>query len=219
MTPSPEFSLGSAAAECLVAGAETLQVPLDAHARTALLCYLSELRRWNGRFNLTAVTDPVDMVQRHLLDSMSVLPAVRDGGGPIVDLGSGAGLPGVVLALFRPRREVVMVDSVAKKIRFIVHASLFMGLENAHAVHGRCEGLTLPRPVGLTISRAVATPERILAWSERLLHETGCCLVMTGQPPRDSSTVSRVSGWSWDWRPLTVPGLDSRGLLIAAREA
>lgn len=218
MTITPEFASGSDAARCLVAGAEALRLPLEATAKSALLLYLGELRRWNARFNLTSVTDPVDMVKRHLLDSMSVLREVEAVGGPIVDLGTGAGLPGIVLALFRPERQVFMVDSVAKKTRFVVHSLGALGLRNAQAVHARCEHLSLPRPAALTVARAAAAPERILAWSAPLLKPAGRCLVMTGQAPGDLPSVPQVPGWRWSWRPLAVPGLASRGLLVADRE-
>ena len=217
MNPSVDFSADSVAARRLRQGLGTMRLDLPPELQTRLLGFLSELLRWNAKMNLTAVTEPAAMVERHLLDSLSVLPYIQEEGGNIVDLGCGPGLPGVVIALCRPGRKVVMVDSVAKKIRFVHHAVVSLGLSNAEAVHGRCESLPREQPAALTISRAVASPEQILSWSVPLLAATGRCLVMGGQPPSPMPSVPEDSTWQWTMEDLSVPGLESRCLLIAHR--
>ncbi|MCH8507138.1 MAG: 16S rRNA (guanine(527)-N(7))-methyltransferase RsmG, partial [Ectothiorhodospiraceae bacterium] len=102
-----------------------------------LLDYLQLLHRWNRAYNLSAVRDPQDMVSRHLLDSLSVLPYLR--GDSLLDVGSGAGLPGIPLALCRPALQVVVLDSNSKKTRFMTQAALELGLGNVTVVHSRIE--------------------------------------------------------------------------------
>ncbi|HKX55339.1 MAG TPA: 16S rRNA (guanine(527)-N(7))-methyltransferase RsmG, partial [Xanthomonadales bacterium] len=115
----------------LDAGAETLLgralSPLE---RERLLAYLDLLQRWNSAYNLTAIREPGEMVVRHLLDSLSVLPFVGD--GPVLDAGTGAGLPGVPLAILKPGQEFTLLDSIGKKIRFLRQVKRELGLPNIH---------------------------------------------------------------------------------------
>jgi len=112
-------------------------VSLDATAASRLRQLLDELERWNRSFNLTAITQRAQMVTHHLLDSLSIAPLLR--GERIIDIGTGAGFPGLPLAIIQPERQFTLLDSNGKKVRFVAHAARTLGLSNVAAVHARAE--------------------------------------------------------------------------------
>jgi len=118
-------------------GVHALGLALAPAAQEKLIAYIELLAKWNQAYNLTAVRDPEQMIARHLLDSLAILPWVR--GPRVLDIGSGAGLPGIPLALARPELQFVLLDSNAKKTRFITQALAELGLENVEVVHSRVE--------------------------------------------------------------------------------
>jgi 16S rRNA (guanine527-N7)-methyltransferase len=142
-------------AQTLAQGLDTLGQPLDAARQAKLLAYVGLLQRWNRTYNLTAVRDPLDMVTRHLLDSLAILPFVGD--GPLLDAGSGAGLPGVPLAVARPELQVTPLDSAGKKVRFLEHVRRELRLDNLHPVQSRLEAFAPPQPFAAVVSRAFAS--------------------------------------------------------------
>lgn len=149
-----------------------------------LIDYLGLLAHWNKAFNLTAVRDPLDMVSKHLLDSLAVLPYI--GEGLVADVGSGAGLPGIPLALSRPETRFVLIDSNGKKTRFLNQAKMVLNLENVEVVNQRIEDYS-PRDADIEIyfdtiiARAYAKTQDILNSTEHLQKQGTRILVMQGK--------------------------------------
>lgn len=160
----------------LAAGLQSLDQSLGAGQVDALLDYLTELVRWNKAYNLTAVTDPIEMVDRHLIDSLSVRTFIE--GNRVLDAGTGAGLPGVVLAIAEPRRHFILVDSGGKKVRFLRHVKRVMGLVNIEPVHARVEALELDPPPDEIIARALAPLPRLVEWTAPWLAQGARLLAM-----------------------------------------
>lgn len=147
----------------------------------SILSYLAALVKWNQAFNLTAVRDPLAMVDKHILDSLSILPHI--GEGDLIDIGTGAGLPGVILALVRPELNVTVLDSSSKKTRFITQFKAANGLKNLTIVTARCEqhqGQYMQ-----ICSRAFASLKDMVAGTEHLLAGDGRWLAMKGHMPED----------------------------------
>jgi 16S rRNA (guanine527-N7)-methyltransferase len=162
-------------------GACRLDIDLSAAQTQKLLAYLTLLVKWNRAFNLTAVKDPLAMVERHLLDSLAVLAYVD--GQDVLDLGTGAGLPGIPLALLRPETRFVLLDSNNKKIRFIRQVVLELGIENIQPVCERVEHFVPQRPFDIIIARAFSSLPNMLELTKHL-RQPGCrLLAMKGVVP------------------------------------
>ncbi len=146
-----------------------------------LLQYLNLLKQWNRVFNLTAITDPHDMVMLHILDSLSVTPYLQ--GHSLLDVGTGAGLPGIPLALTQPERQWVLLDSNSKKTRFLVQAVHDLKLKNVTVVHARSEDFHTEKGFDSILSRAFASIEVMLAKTQHLLAKDGKFLAMKGTYP------------------------------------
>jgi 16S rRNA (guanine527-N7)-methyltransferase len=174
--------------------------------------YLVLLLRWNRAYNLTALTDPRQVVTRHLLDSLAVLPWIH--GSRIADIGSGAGLPGIPLAIARPDWQIVLVDAVGKKTRFQRQAVLELGLAGVEAVHARVENYRPAEPFDTVISRAFAATREFVALAGHLVGPGGRLLAMKGRDPADE-----LGDLPAPWRveavhALTVPGLSAARHLV-----
>jgi 16S rRNA (guanine527-N7)-methyltransferase len=184
---------------------------LDPALAGPLLRYLGELVLWNKAYNLTAVRDPADMVTRHLLDSLSVLPHVQ---GRVVDVGSGAGLPGIPLAIANPALNVTLLDSNGKKARFLRHAQRVLPLGNVEVVEARAEAWAPPARFDTVISRAFASLAQFLAATARLGAPDGRWLAMKGKLDR-AELAAVPAGFRVERElPLQVPGLDEERHLI-----
>ncbi|MGB3269736.1 MAG: 16S rRNA (guanine(527)-N(7))-methyltransferase RsmG [Rhodanobacter sp.] len=195
-------------------GIAALGLTLPAEAVPRLLDYLALLERWNAAYNLTAVRDPAEMVTRHLLDSLAVLPFVH--GRTLADLGTGPGLPGIVLAIAAPGREVLLVDSNGKKVRFLREAIRALKLEGVRAEQSRVEDVA--GQFDCVTARAFASLADMLAWGGHLLAPDGTWLAMKGKQPQDElpgipdGFVVRAT------HELHVPGLPAeRHLLVLGR--
>lgn len=202
-------------AELLHAGLEVLRLPLSAAQREGLLAYVFLLVKWNTAYNLTAVREPREMVTRHLLDSLAVVPYLS--GTRLIDVGSGAGLPGIPLALACPERTVVLLDSNGKKTRFMTQAVAELGLGNVSVVHSRVEAYVPERRFDLVISRAFASLAGMLRATGHLLAEGGRVLAMKGACPA-AELDALPAGFVLEeiiW--LQVPGLDAERHLISLR--
>ena len=160
-------------------GIATLGVQLPAGAVERLLDYQALLARWNATYNLTAIRDPLEMVSRHLVDSLAILPYVQ--GQTLADLGTGPGLPGIPLAIARPGLQVLLVDSNGKKVRFLREAIRSLKLENVRAVQSRVE--EVEGQFDCITARAFASLEDMLAWGGHLLTKDGIWLAMKGRHP------------------------------------
>ncbi len=185
---------------------------LSAAQSDNLLAYLALLGRWNRAFNLTAVDEPDAMVDRHLLDSLSILPWLRS--ERVLDAGTGAGLPGVPLAIACPDRHFVLVDTNGKKVRFLRQVRRELGLDNIEPVHGRLEHLDADQhPAGDIVARALAPlprlVERLEAWLAR-----GARLLAMKARLEQSECESVPSGYNVDRIELEVPGIAARRCLV-----
>jgi 16S rRNA (guanine527-N7)-methyltransferase len=189
----------------LRAGLAALSLELPAEVVERLLDYLDLLHRWNATYNLSAIRDPAEMVTRHLLDSLAVAPYVS--GATLADLGTGAGLPGIPLALVAPEREVALVDSNGKKTRFLRAAVRELGLANVRVVESRVEAVE-GRFECIT-ARAFASLADMLAWGGHLLAPGGRWLALKGRYPHDELDALPAGFAVEAVEPLAVPGLDA----------
>lgn len=184
-----------------------------------LLAYLDLLARWNRTYNLTAVRDPREMVPRHLLDSLAMAPFLGDI-ATLADLGTGPGLPGIPLAIARPRLHVTLVEANGKKARFLREAVRTLGLANAEVVESRIEALDRPGAFDAITARALATLPQILAFGAHLLGPGGRLLAMKGARPDDEIAALPPLWRVETLHRLAVPGLDGeRHLVVVSRDA
>lgn len=208
--------------DALLKGAKALGVSLSDAQCQALLDYLALLQKWNEVYNLTAVRRPAEMLTHHLLDSLAVLPPLRrhlaGRAARILDVGSGGGLPGVVLAILEPELEVTCVDTVGKKAIFIRQVGVELKLPNLGAVHARVEDLRLP-PFDVITSRAFASLTDFIRLTRQLVRESGVWMAMKGKQPEDE-IAALPADWSvFHVEQLTVPGLNAERCLVWARKA
>ena len=195
-----------------------LALGLDADALAPrLLAYLALLDRWNKTYNLTAIRDPREMVTRHLLDSLSMWPHVGD--GPLADLGTGPGLPGIPLAIAKPELQVTLVESNGKKARFLREAVRQLKLGNARVAESRAEALAEPGAYTQITARALDTLDGIVAVGGHLLAPHGRLLAMKGTHPA-AEIAALPPGWTaLAVHALAVPGLDAERHLVEVGRA
>ena len=195
-------------------GIAALGLVLPAAAVERLLDYQVLLERWNAAYNLTAVRDPAEMVTRHLLDSLAILPFVQ--GDTLADLGTGPGLPGIPLAIAAPGRQVLLVDSNGKKVRFLREAIRALRLDGVRAVQSRVE--EVEGQYDCVTARAFASLADMLGWGGHLLAPGGIWLAMKGKAP-DEELPGVPPGFAVRGiHALTVPGLDAeRNLVVLGR--
>ncbi|HEY6942856.1 16S rRNA (guanine(527)-N(7))-methyltransferase RsmG [Dokdonella sp.] len=199
----------------LGAGLAALRLELPAAAVERLLDYVELLQRWNATYNLSAVRAPVDMVTRHLLDSLAVAPYVR--GATLADLGTGAGLPGIPLAIAAPERAVTLVDSNGKKTRFLRAAVRELHLANVSVAEARVESMR--GRFDCITARAFATLADMLAWGGHLLAPGGLWLALKGRHPQDEIDAL-PPGFSVEAVvPLAVPGLEAERHVVIIRSS
>ena len=195
--------------ESLRAGAQALGLGLTDGQTQQLLDYMALIQKWNKVYNLTALRDPADMLTHHLLDSLTaVAPLSRHTQGQairLLDVGSGGGLPGVVLAICLPDVAVTCVDTVAKKAAFVQQVAVSLKLPNLRGVHTRVESLTEPHQV--ICSRAFASLADFVTWSRVALAEDGVWMAMKGKHPQGEIDALPADVGVFHVEPLTVPGL------------
>ena len=205
----------------LAEGATALGLSLAPAQHAQLLAYLDLLAKWNKVYNLTAVRDPAEMLTHHLLDSLAVIaPLVRHtqgGAARVLDVGSGGGLPGVVIAVCCPEMSVACVDAVAKKAAFVQQAAGVLGLSNLRGVHARVESIT--EPYDVITSRAFATLANFTQWSAGSLGEDGVWMAMKGKHPADELAALPADVSVFHVEQLTVPGLDAERCIVWLRPA
>ncbi|TBR35914.1 MULTISPECIES: 16S rRNA (guanine(527)-N(7))-methyltransferase RsmG [Dyella] len=195
-------------------GIQALGLTLPDGAVERLLDYQALLARWNATYNLTAVRDPQEMITRHLLDSLAILPYVQ--GQTLADLGTGPGLPGIVLAIAAPGRDILLVDSNGKKVRFLREAIRSLKLEGVRAVQSRVE--EVQGQFDCVTARAFATLEDMLGWGGHLLAPDGIWLAMKGRQPDDEFGGIPEGFAVRQVADLKVPGLDAeRHLVVLGR--
>jgi 16S rRNA (guanine527-N7)-methyltransferase len=208
-----EHKLPAGVAEALERGLAAMN--LDAALAPPLLTYLTLLDRWNRTYNLTAIRDPLEMVTRHLLDSLAMQPYLE--AGTLADLGTGPGLPGIPLAIARPQLQVTLVESNGKKARFMREAVRQLGLGNARVAESRAEALAEPGAYDHLTARAMDTLAGIIDVGGHLLRPGGRLLAMKGVYPHEE-IAQLPAGWQVEQvLPLHVPGLTGeRHLVVVA---
>ncbi len=203
--------------ETLQSGLQELKIDLAMNIQEKLIAYIELLAKWNGVHNLTAIRDPVKMVQWHLVDSLALLPHLPS--GRIIDVGTGAGLPGIPLALCRGE-EVVLLDSLQKKMTFVEHVILSLKVTNAAAVCSRVEKYQPKALFELVISRAFASLADFIHSAQHLCKPSGRLVAMKGT--LESEELAAVpEGFSIEKMiSVSVPGIDrSRHLVFIKRGA
>ena len=205
----------------LGAGVQALGLSLSADQQQRLLDYVAMIQKWNKVYNLTALRDPADMLTHHLLDSLTaVAPLTRHTQGQamrVLDVGSGGGLPGVVLAICMPELKVTCVDTVAKKAAFVQQVAATLKLPNLRGIHARVESLT--DPYAVICSRAFASLPDFVTWSRSALAEGGVWMAMKGKPPQDEIAALPDGVQMFHVEPLAVPGLDVERCMVWLRPA
>ncbi len=197
-------------AEQLADGIRQMGLDVNAQTQEHLLQYLALLQKWNKVYNLTAVRDPQEMVILHLLDSLSVLPYVK---GPyLLDVGSGGGLPGIVLSICRPDLQVTTIDTVQKKAIFMRQAKGELGLDNLTVQHARVEAYKPPQLFDQVISRAFSEIALLFQLTQHLIASSGEWLAMKGLVPLQE--LEKLAIQPKAVIPLKVAGLDAERHLV-----
>ena len=214
----------------LTQSAAAMGVPLTEAQTSALLAYMALIQKWNKVYNLTAVRDASAMLTHHLLDSLAVISPLQsqlqtlrsaDTGAPervrLLDVGSGAGLPGVVMAIMCPEIQVDCVDTVAKKASFIQQVAVTLRLPNLRGIHARVERLTDKYQV--VSSRAFASLVDFTSWSVNVLAEQGIWMAMKGKHPADEMAALPGTVSVFHVEQLNVPGLEAERCIVWMRSA
>ena len=191
----------------------------------ALLDYMALIQKWTRVYNLTAVRNPEEMLTHHVLDSLAVVEPLRrqlhsmglDESIRVLDVGAGAGLPGVVLAICCPTMVVHCVDTVAKKAAFIQQAAVGLKLPLLRGIHARVESLT--EPYAVVTSRAFASLADFTQWSQGALAEQGVWMAMKGKNPEAEMAQLPAQVAVFHVEPLVVPGLDAERCIVWMRKA
>lgn len=210
MRPAPDMPLD----ESIRSGLEAMGIAPPPQSTALLARYLAMISEWNRAYNLTGVRDPADMVHRHVLDSAAALPFLR--GGRMLDAGSGAGLPGLVLALLAPETRWVLAESTGKKARFLEHAVRELGLSDRVAVHaGRVEACRPGAGFDTVTARALADLPQLVRWAAPGLAPGGRLVALKGQPSAARSEIEALPpGWRSRVNPVTLPGPDAERCIV-----
>jgi 16S rRNA (guanine527-N7)-methyltransferase len=188
----------------------------------ALLAYLDMLARWNSTYNLTAVRDRAGMLTQHLADCLAVVKPLQrqlsTGARRVLDVGSGGGLPGVVIATLMPDIDVTCLDAVGKKMAFVRQVAGELRLPNLHAVHSRIEQLKAP-PFDVVTSRAFSSLVDFTTLSRPQLDAGGVWMAMKGRAPDEEMAALPADVLVFHVEPLAVPGLDAQRCLVWMRPA
>lgn len=196
--------------QILDAACEELQLVLSEQQKRSLLLYLDKLLLWNKAYNLTAITDPKEAMVKHLLDCLAIVPHLP--AGDMLDIGTGAGLPGVVVAICQPERHCSVLDSNQKKIRFIRQAVSELALTNVSPFAERIEAHE--GQYAVVTSRAFASLEDFVAVAAPRLAPAGRLCAMKGKAPTDEEMTALSRQWAMACQPLHVPNLsDTRHLI------
>lgn len=205
--------------QALRQGLDTLGLKLSDAQVDLLLAYLDWIAKWNRVYNLTAVREPAEMLTHHLLDSLAVIaPLNRQRAGRairLLDVGSGAGLPGVVIAIANPDVTVHCVDTVAKKAAFIQQVAVALKLPNLRGLHARVESLT--EPYDVVSSRAFASLADFTTWSRQALGQGGVWMALKGKHPVDELSALPPDVDVFHVEPLVVPGLGAERCIVWMR--
>ncbi|MBX9868559.1 MAG: 16S rRNA (guanine(527)-N(7))-methyltransferase RsmG [Burkholderiaceae bacterium] len=201
----------------LAAGVEELDLNLSTTQIDLMLDYLALLVKWNSVYNLTAVRNPTDMIKQHLLDSLSAVKAFQDAKN-ILDVGSGGGLPGLVLAIVYPECSISLIDTVNKKTAFLTQVKTELGLSKLTVYTGRVEQLEVRQKFDVITSRAFSELTNFIHWSAHLLADGGRFVAMKGQLPKDEMAQLPPEWTVTSVEVLSVPGLDVARHLLTIKK-
>jgi len=203
----------------LLSGSAQMNIHLSVKESDAMLAYIALLNKWNQAYNLTAVRDPLQMVYRHLLDSLSVLPYLH--GSYILDVGSGPGLPGIPLAIMMPESQFVLLDSNGKKTRFMTYVIRQLKISNVLVEQCRAEAWSASKKFNIVTSRALSSLSEMVSMTEQLLCDNGIWIAMKGAYPKEEITLlqkKRPDVIIKKAEPLSVAGCEGkRHVIILAR--
>ena len=207
-----------ASSSALLQGLDQLNLELEANVVGRLLGYADFLLKWNKTYNLTAIRDSHGVIVKHLLDSLSVLPFCPH--GSVLDIGAGAGLPSVVLAVANPDLSVTAIDSNSKKTRFLQQCVYHLKLTNLRVLHQRAENLSPDDPYDFVVSRAFASLEDFFQVAMPVTKPSGLILAMKGRYPHEELEAAGTMCDIKTINSLTVPFLDEeRHIVVAAPKA
>lgn len=196
----------------LTEGLTFLNLDLSADKLDLLLHFIALIEKWNKAYNLTAVRDREAMARLHILDSLAILPHLH--GKRLIDIGTGAGLPGIPLAIFRPEMEFVLLDSNAKKTRFVQQVILELKLKNVSVLQSRVEDYQPTEKFDSVTCRAFASMSEIIKLTSHLLNQEGLLLAMKGQPP-----LQELAELNQEYRivPIVVPNVEAERCLVCIK--
>lgn len=190
----------------LQSGLQALGVSSTAEQQAQWLSYLEQLHKWNNTYNLTAIRDPELMLSHHLLDSLAIAPDIQ--GKHILDVGTGAGLPGIPLAILWPDRRFTLVDSNGKKTRFIQHIKRLLGLDNVAVINGRVEQVPNDNTFDVITSRAFADLALMVDLTQHLLSGQGKIVAMKGPKADEELRGMHQMVHDLTHRVYTVPNIE-----------
>lgn len=221
---SPPDTAALDAEQALYGAAKSLDLELSAEQAQQLLSYLDLLSKWNRVYNLSAVRDPAAMLVQHVVDSLAVVGPLRRQtrqrlATSVLDVGSGAGLPGLVLAVMNPDMQVTCIDSVGKKAAFVREAAGALGLRNLHSVHGRVEKLQTPEPFDIVTARAFASLADLVSLTREVSGSETVWMALKGRVPEEE-IATLPSGFAvFHVERLVVPALGAERCLIWIRRS
>ena len=198
-------------------GVAQLNLDLSDQVQNTLLDYIALLYKWNKAFNLTAVRDPEQMIIRHVLDSLAILPYLDE--QKLLDVGTGGGIPGIIIAVCRPEIDISLLDSNGKKTRFLQQVKTHLSLDNVEVIQSRAEDYSPPVLFDRIISRAFTALDQMVHWCDHLLDKDGRFMAMKGTYP-EPGQKELPPGWAvTDVQPLTVPFIDEHRHLVSITRA
>ena len=214
--------------EILAARAAEVQIPLTEEQIAQFAVYNEMLLDWNTRMNLTALTAPADVAVKHIIDSLTAYDApLFDAAEALIDVGTGAGLPGIPLAVYAPHIEVTLMDALAKRVRFLTEVTRAMHLTNVRCIHARAEEAARAKEhrahYDIAVSRAVARMPVLLAYTLPLVRVGGTLLALKGrayaeEAAEGAATANILGGGRIHARPVHLPGLDDVRAILAVRK-
>tara|TARA_B110000240_G_scaffold32322_1_gene34827 strand:- start:1615 stop:2295 length:681 start_codon:yes stop_codon:yes gene_type:complete len=205
--------------ELIKTGSHALTIELTVQQLDLLVSYIEQLSKWNKAYNLTAVRDPLDMIKLHIFDSLAIIRCLAKlNGNRFIDIGTGAGLPGMVLAIVWPQKIVHLLDTNGKKTRFLTHFKHLHQLNNVEIINQRCENYLPELGYDVILSRAFATIKDMLNGCQQLVTLDGFFVAMKGIYPAAELDAMPANYCLLDCDVLQVPGVDAERHLITIQK-